>query len=31
VFFDGTYHNGDPGGFPFAFTLGCVDLDPPRA
>jgi hypothetical protein len=26
VFFDGMYGTGDPGPFPFAFTLGCVDV-----
>lgn len=26
VFFDGIYRTGEPGPFPFAFTLGCVDL-----
>jgi hypothetical protein len=27
VFFDGSYRTTDPGPFPFAFTLGCVDVD----
>lgn len=26
VFFDGLYRTSDPGPFPFAFTLGCVDI-----
>lgn len=26
VFFDGLYPTGDPGPFPFAFTLGCLEL-----
>jgi len=26
VFFDGLYRTGDPGPFPFAFTLGCLEL-----
>lgn len=26
VFFDGLYRTSDPGPFPFAFTLGCVDM-----
>jgi hypothetical protein len=26
VFFDGTYRTNDPGPFPFAFTLGCVEV-----
>ena len=26
VFFDGLYPTGDPGPFPFAFTLGCLDI-----
>lgn len=26
VFFDGTYRTSDPGPFPFAFTLGCLDI-----
>jgi hypothetical protein len=25
VFFDGLYRTSDPGPFPFAFTLGCID------
>ena len=29
VFFDGLYRTSDPGPFPFAFTLGCLDLAPP--
>ncbi len=27
VFFNGLYHTGDPGPFPFAFTLGAFPLD----
>ena len=27
VFFNGTYRTSDPGPFPFAFTLGCVEVD----
>ncbi len=26
VFFDGLYRTGDPGPFPFAFTLGCIEM-----
>jgi hypothetical protein len=26
VFFDGLYRTSDPGPFPFAFTLGCVEM-----
>jgi hypothetical protein len=29
VFFDGTYRTSDPGPFPFAFTLGCLEIDLP--
>jgi hypothetical protein len=29
VFFDGLYRTSDPGPFPFAFTLGCFQLDLP--
>jgi hypothetical protein len=29
VFFDGAYRTSDPGPFPFAFTLGCLELDLP--
>ena len=29
VFFDGIYRTSDPGPFPFAFTLGCLELDSP--
>ena len=29
VFFDGLYRTSDPGSFPFAFTLGCLELDLP--
>ena len=29
VFFDGLYQTSDPGPFPFAFTLGCLDIDLP--
>ena len=32
VFFDGAYRTNDPGPFPFAFTLGCLEIDlPPSA
>jgi hypothetical protein len=27
VFFNGLYHTNDPGPFPFAFTLGCMEID----
>jgi hypothetical protein len=27
VFFDGSYRTNDPGPFPFAFTLGCFEVD----
>jgi len=27
VFFDGLYRTSEPGPFPFAFTLGCLELD----
>ena len=27
VFFDGAYRTSDPGPFPFAFTLGCLEFD----
>lgn len=27
VFFDGLYRTSDPGPFPFAFTLGCLEID----
>jgi len=30
VFFDGSYRTADPGPFPFAFTLGCLQIDLPR-
>lgn len=30
VFFDGLYRTSDPGPFPFAFTLGCLELTLPR-
>lgn len=30
VFFDGIYRTADPGPFPFAFTLGCAELDRSR-
>jgi hypothetical protein len=30
VFFDGLYRTNDPGPFPFAFTLGCIDICLPR-
>jgi hypothetical protein len=29
VFFDGSYRTSDPGPFPFAFTLGCAELELP--
>ena len=29
VFFDGAYRSSVPGGFPFAFTLGCLEIDKP--
>ncbi len=31
VFFDGLYRTSDPGPFPFAFTLGCLEVDLPRS
>lgn len=31
VFFDGMYKTNDPGPFPFAFTLGCLEIDLPVA
>jgi hypothetical protein len=31
VFFDGLYKTSDPGPFPFAFTLGCLEIDLPAA
>jgi hypothetical protein len=30
VFFDGIYKTNDPGPFPYAFTLGCVQVDRPE-
>jgi hypothetical protein len=27
VFFDGLYRTNDPGPFPYAFTLGCLEID----
>ncbi len=30
VFFDGSYFKKDAAGFPFVFTLGCLELDPPK-
>jgi hypothetical protein len=30
VFFDGSYRTSDAGPFPFAFTLGCIEIDLPR-
>jgi predicted GH43/DUF377 family glycosyl hydrolase len=27
VFFDGMYRTNDPGPFPFAFTVGCLEID----
>jgi len=29
VFFDGAYRTSDPGPFPFAFTLGCLEVELP--
>jgi len=29
VFFDGAYRTSDPGPLPFAFTLGCLEIDLP--
>jgi hypothetical protein len=29
VFFDGLYRTSDPGPFPVAFTLGCLEVDLP--
>lgn len=29
VFFDGSYRTSDPGPFPFAFTLGCAEVELP--
>ena len=29
VFFDGLRHTGEPGPFPFAFTVGCLELSRP--
>jgi hypothetical protein len=29
VFFDGSYRTNDPGPFPFAFTLGCLEIELP--
>jgi hypothetical protein len=29
VFFDGMYGTGEPGPFPFAFTLGCAEIELP--
>jgi len=31
VFFDGLYRTSDPGPFPFAFTLGCLEIDLPHS
>lgn len=31
IFFDGLYRTNDPGPFPFAFTLGCVEFDLPSS
>jgi hypothetical protein len=31
VFFDGLYRTSDPGPFPFAFTLGCLEVELPLA
>jgi hypothetical protein len=30
VFFDGLRRKDEPGGFPFAFTLGCLEIERPR-
>jgi hypothetical protein len=30
VFFDGGYTKDQPGGFPFAFTLGCLETERPK-
>jgi hypothetical protein len=30
VFFDGIYAKKDPGPFPYAFTLGCLEIDRPE-
>lgn len=30
VYFDALRHTGEPGPFPFAFTLGCLELDRPK-
>jgi hypothetical protein len=30
VFFDGLYRTSDPGPFPFAFTLGCLEIETAR-
>ena len=29
VFFDGSYKTADPGPFPYAFTLGCLEMKRP--
>ena len=29
MFFDGSYRTSDPGPFPFAFTLGCLQIELP--
>ncbi len=31
VFFDGLYRTSDPGPFPFAFTLGCLEVTLPQS
>lgn len=31
MFFDGAYRTKDPSPFPFAFTLGCLEIDLPLA
>jgi hypothetical protein len=31
VFFDGSYRTSEPGPFPFAFTLGCLEVELPMA
>ena len=30
VFFDGIYKKDEPGGFPFSFTLGCLEIERPE-
>jgi hypothetical protein len=31
IFFDGSYRTSDPGPFPFAFTLGCAEVELPAS